>query len=383
MALQQELGLPVNRQVPVLAMITRLVEAKGLDLVTFIMDEMMQEDVQFVVVGTGDRRYEQALQDLARRYPDKVSVQIRFSEELAHKVYAGADLFLMPSRYEACGLSQMIAMKYGTVPVVREVGGLKDSVTNFEKYVGTGNGLTFTNFNAHELLVTVKRGLSYFEEEPVWEKLVRNAFRADNSWDRSAAAYAALYQKITGSRSAGAAGAAGVADAAGAAGAKVADTAGGAGGRPCPHPGTPGHALDTVTDAVRQVIETTAREADARAQATARKTRTAKAVGTTKAAGTADAGNGIPEKAAPKARKTRAPRKQAAAKTEPTKARTGTAGTGTGKAPKAGAKKATGRKTAATTATTAATATTEPSPKPRRRKRTEKPAEPAAPTPQP
>ncbi len=195
-ALQKELGLPVTRRVPVFAMITRLVEAKGLDLVTYIMDEMMQEDIQFVVVGTGDRPYEEALQSLDNRYPDKVSVNIRFSEELAHKVYAAADFFLMPSRYEACGISQMIAMKYGAVPVVREVGGLRDSVTNYNKFSGKGNGLVFSNFNAHELLFTVKRAISYFEEETVWEKLVLNAMHTDHSWTRSAIEYKKIYEKV-------------------------------------------------------------------------------------------------------------------------------------------------------------------------------------------
>jgi starch synthase len=195
-ALQKELGLPQDRRKPMFAMISRLVEAKGLDLVTFIMDELMQEDVQFVVVGTGDQKYEQALQALDNRYPDKVSVNIRFSEELAHKVYAAADMFLMPSRYEACGLSQMIAMKYGTVPVVRDIGGLKDTVQNYDKFSGEGNGLKFTNFNAHELLFTAKKGLGFYEEDQLWEKLVKNAMTTDNSWKKSAKAYEELYETI-------------------------------------------------------------------------------------------------------------------------------------------------------------------------------------------
>lgn len=195
-ALQKELGLKVNREIPVLALISRLVEAKGLDLLIHIMDELMQEDVQLVVVGTGDEEYAAALRQLDRRHPDRVSVNILFDEGLARRVYAGADLFLMPSRYEACGLSQMIAMRYGTVPVVRETGGLKDSVKNFDKFKAQdGNGLSFMNFNAHELLFTIKRGLSYYAEKPVWEKLVLNSMRTDNGWDRAAKEYAALYAK--------------------------------------------------------------------------------------------------------------------------------------------------------------------------------------------
>ena len=196
-ALQKELGLPVKRDLPLVAMITRLVEAKGLDLVLRIMDELLQEEIQLVVIGTGDESYVKALQALARRNPDRVSVNILFDEALARRVYAGADLFLMPSRYEACGLSQMIAMRYGTIPVVRETGGLKDSVANFEKCTNqSGNGLSFFNFNAHELLFAVKRGLSYYADKPVWNKLVANAMYSDNGWEKSAQAYVSLYKKV-------------------------------------------------------------------------------------------------------------------------------------------------------------------------------------------
>ena len=175
-----------------------LVEAKGLDLVMHIMDELMEEQVQLVVVGTGDEEYANALRELAWQHPGSVSVNILFNEGLARRVYAGADMFIMPSRYEACGLSQMIAMRYGTVPVVRETGGLKDSVINFDKYnTPEGNGFSFANFNAHELLFTIKRGLTCFAEKPLWEKIVYNAMHSDNSWNRSAQAYADLYAKVT------------------------------------------------------------------------------------------------------------------------------------------------------------------------------------------
>ena len=198
-ALQRELGLTVNREIPVLGMITRLVEAKGLDLVMHIMDELMEEQVQLVVVGTGDEEYANALRELAWRHPGSVSVNILFNEGLARRVYAGSDMFIMPSRYEACGLSQMIAMRYGTVPVVRETGGLKDSVINFDKYnTPEGNGFSFANFNAHELLFTIKRGLTCYAAKPLWEKVVYNAMHSDNSWNRSAQAYADLYAHIAG-----------------------------------------------------------------------------------------------------------------------------------------------------------------------------------------
>ena len=198
-ALQRELGLTVNREIPVVGMITRLVEAKGLDLVMHIMDELMEEQVQLVVVGTGDEEYADALRELAWRHPGSVSVNILFNEGLARRVYAGSDMFIMPSRYEACGLSQMIAMRYGTVPVVRETGGLKDSVINFDKYnTPEGNGFSFANFNAHELLFTIKRGLTCYAAKPLWEKVVYNAMHSDNSWNRSAQAYADLYAHIAG-----------------------------------------------------------------------------------------------------------------------------------------------------------------------------------------
>lgn len=195
-ALQRELGLPVNRNIPVVAMVSRLVEDKGLDLVTRIMDELMEEDIQLIVVGTGDWAYEDAFRNLAQRYPTKVSANILFNEGLAHKVYAAADIFVMPSRYEPCGLSQLIALKYGAVPVVRETGGLKDTVIPFDKYTNEGNGLTFMNFNAHELLFTVKRALGYYADPVVWEHLVRNAMESDYGWKRSAQAYADLYAKV-------------------------------------------------------------------------------------------------------------------------------------------------------------------------------------------
>ena len=195
-ALRTELGLPIKRGIPMIAMVSRLVEDKGLDLVTRIMDELVEDDVQLVIVGTGDWKYEEAFRELARRYPTKVSVNILFDEALAHRVYAAADIFLMPSRYEPCGLSQLIALKYGAVPIVRQTGGLNDTIIPFDKYTNTGNGLTFPNFNAHELLFTVKKGLSYYEDAALWDHIVKNAMESDYSWDRSAQAYMNIYKQI-------------------------------------------------------------------------------------------------------------------------------------------------------------------------------------------
>ena len=196
--LQEELGLPVNKNIPLIAMVTRLVEDKGLSLVTRIMDEITQENIQFVVVGTGDEAIEEALNNWEARNPNKVSINLLFSEELAHKVYAGADIFVMPSRFEACGLSQLIALKYGTIPVVRETGGLKDTVIPYNKYTGEGNGLGFLNFNAHELLYSIKSALSFYEDLAQWSQIVTNAMNSNYSWDKSAQVYGKIYAQVLG-----------------------------------------------------------------------------------------------------------------------------------------------------------------------------------------
>ena len=195
-ALRAELGLRIKRGVPLIAMVTRLVEDKGLDLVMRIMDELVDDEVQLVLVGTGDAGYEDAFRELASRHPNKVSANIMFNEALAHKVYAASDMFLMPSRYEPCGLSQLIALRYGSIPIVRETGGLKDTVQPFDKYSKQGNGLTFPNFNAHELLFTTKRALGYYEDDSLWDQLVRNAMTSDYSWNQSADAYISLYESV-------------------------------------------------------------------------------------------------------------------------------------------------------------------------------------------
>lgn len=194
-ALRRELGLPVRRGVPMFAIVSRLVEDKGMDLITYIMDELVEDQVQLVIVGTGDTKYEEAFQQLAGRHPSKVSANILFDEGLAHRVYAAADIFLMPSRYEPCGLSQLIALRYGTIPIVRETGGLKDTVIPYDKYTNSGNGLTFPDFNAHELLFTAKKALGYYEDTALWSNIVRKAMACDYSWKKSALAYIDLYKK--------------------------------------------------------------------------------------------------------------------------------------------------------------------------------------------
>ena len=196
--LQRDLGLPENRRTPMVSMITRLVANKGLDLVIRILDEILQhENVQFVLLGTGDRGYEDWFKELAWRYPNKVSINIRFSNELAQRIYAASDIFLMPSMFEPCGLGQLIAMRYGTIPVVRETGGLKDTVVQFDRSdVDKGNGFLFYEYNAHEMMYALKRALAAYGNLREWRQLIFTAMHSDFSWKRSAKEYETLYERL-------------------------------------------------------------------------------------------------------------------------------------------------------------------------------------------
>ncbi|MBS3976102.1 MAG: glycogen synthase GlgA [Syntrophomonadaceae bacterium] len=195
--LQSLLGLPVARGVPLLGIVSRLVEQKGWDLLAPVLNEILALDLQIAVLGTGEKKYEEMFNYFAASYPQKLAARFTFNEELAHQIYAGADLFLMPSRFEPCGLSQMIAMRYGTVPLVRETGGLKDTVIPYNQYTGEGNGFSFANYNAHELLFTVQRAVKiYREEKAAWKGLVQNALQADFSQEKSAQKYLAVYQQL-------------------------------------------------------------------------------------------------------------------------------------------------------------------------------------------
>ena len=197
--LQNLLGLPVNRATPMIAIVSRLVEAKGIDLIVRIMDELLQrEDIQLVVLGTGEKRYEDWFRGLAWRFPKKVSTNIYFSNQLAQRIYAAADIFLMPSNYEPCGIGQLIAMRYGAVPVVRATGGLKDTVQQYDKYTAKGNGFVFENYNAHEMMFALKRAIAAYDNYEIWRKIQDNAVNSDYSWSNSAKEYKALYEKLTG-----------------------------------------------------------------------------------------------------------------------------------------------------------------------------------------
>lgn len=195
--LQQELGLEARDDRPLMVMVTRLTRQKGMDLVTYALDRILSGGVQVAVLGTGDTEYENALRYFEGKYPGTMAVRIQFDPALSQRMYAGADLFLMPSLFEPCGLSQMIAMRYGTLPIVRETGGLKDTVIPYNQYTGEGTGFSFTHFNGDEMADAVFRAVHLFwDNRDAFNGLVENAMKADFSWKRSADAYITLYHNL-------------------------------------------------------------------------------------------------------------------------------------------------------------------------------------------
>lgn len=198
LALQQELQLPEDTDVMMLAMVSRLTDQKGMDLIAYIMDELLAHArIQLVVLGTGQDQYVQMLHYFADKYPDKLSANICYSEQLAHRIYASADALLMPSLFEPCGLSQLMGYCYGTLPIVRETGGLKDTVQPYNEYENTGTGFSFANFNAHEMLHTIQYALKvYYEKREQWNEMARRDMRLDYSWKKSACEYERLYDKL-------------------------------------------------------------------------------------------------------------------------------------------------------------------------------------------
>ncbi len=198
-ALQRELELENVAQAPVVGLVTRLTSQKGLDLVERVLSEMMGFGIQLVVLGKGDGRYTDLFSWAETRWPGRVAARFGMDPALAHRIYAGADLFLMPSQFEPCGLSQMIALRYGTVPLVRETGGLRDTVLSYNEYTGAGNGFTFFNYNAHDMLYTLGRAVSCMRTKPeVWQTLMRRGMEGDYSWARSSAEYLELYRAVLG-----------------------------------------------------------------------------------------------------------------------------------------------------------------------------------------
>lgn len=193
--LQQLVNLPVADK-PLIGMVSRLTNQKGLDLVMEVIEEILSMDIQMIILGTGDWKYETALKEIARRYSGKLSVIINFSGDIAGKIYAGSDMFLMPSRFEPCGLSQLIAMRYGSVPIVRETGGLKDTVEPFNPVEKTGRGFTFKTYNAYDMLDAVHRAVGTYRNKEEWKACMANAMKGDYSWKASAKQYINLYKGI-------------------------------------------------------------------------------------------------------------------------------------------------------------------------------------------
>jgi len=196
-ALQEKLGLEVNPDIPMIGMVGRLSNQKGLDLVDRIIAELMEENVQLVVLGQGESRYVNLFSWAEGQYRGKVAARFAMDNNLAHEIYGGCDMFLMPSQFEPCGLSQMIALRYGTVPIVRETGGLRDTVLSYNKYTGDGNGFTFFNYNAHDMLNTIRRAIRYYwNDKGVWNLLRERGMKGDYSWDNSAKKYLDLYTSM-------------------------------------------------------------------------------------------------------------------------------------------------------------------------------------------
>ncbi len=193
-ALLQELGLNSGENLPLIGMVTRLVAHKGLDLVQHVFEDLIRSGFQVVILGSGEYVYEQFFQEMRYRYPDKVSVTLGFIPQLAKKIYAGADMFLMPSMSEPCGLAQMISLRYGTIPIVRETGGLKDSIQ--DSTLGQGNGFTFVTYNAYVMLDAVQRAKRVYDQPQNWTQLVQYAMHCDFGWDQSAQEYIQIYQDL-------------------------------------------------------------------------------------------------------------------------------------------------------------------------------------------
>jgi starch synthase len=199
LAFQKELSLPEDKDVLLLGMVSRMTDQKGFDLINYILDELLStEQIQFVTVGTGEQRYVDSLNYFQAKFPDKMHVYIGYSEEMAHKVYGSCDAFLMPSLFEPCGLSQLMSLRYGTVPIVRETGGLRDTVIPYNEYDHTGTGFSFTAYNAHDMLHVIRYALDvYKNNRKEWNALAVRGMKEDFSWTASARKYEQLYDGLT------------------------------------------------------------------------------------------------------------------------------------------------------------------------------------------
>lgn len=194
------MGLNVGERIPMIGMVTRLVKQKGIDLILTKLEENIKKGVQVVILGMGDKHYEDMLYELNTRFPGELSVNIMFADRLAHKIYAASDIFLMPSLFEPCGLGQMIASKYGSIPIVRETGGLKDTVIPYNEFTSEGTGFSFKNYNPDELSEIISYALKFYNDKEAWERIMINAMKSDNSWQKSTIEYKKLYEMIMGEK---------------------------------------------------------------------------------------------------------------------------------------------------------------------------------------
>jgi starch synthase len=199
--LQREAGLPQRPDVPLIGAISRLADQKGFDLIDLIIEPLLRNhEVQVIVAGTGDQRYHDRFRELRARFPEQLAVFLTFNAPLAQKIYAGADMFLMPSRFEPCGLGQMIALRYGALPVVRATGGLADTVRDYDPATGAGNGFTFQAYDSMALFAAIVRALETYRHRSTWQQLMARAMSADHSWTTSARRYAELYRRAVALR---------------------------------------------------------------------------------------------------------------------------------------------------------------------------------------
>lgn len=195
-ALAKEAGFPFDAKVPVIGMISRLTDQKGFDLIAAAIDDLLRLDVQIVILGTGDPRYHKMLEKMAKAHPKQVALFLRFDDQLAHLIEAGSDMFLMPSRYEPCGLNQMYSLKYGTVPIVRKTGGLADTIVDADADPNGGNGFVFIAYEAGAMVDAVARAVNAFKDDKAWQKLIKRCMKQDFSWQAAADKYVKLYLKL-------------------------------------------------------------------------------------------------------------------------------------------------------------------------------------------
>lgn len=195
-ALQREGGLKEDVNAPLIGIISRLADQKGLDIISQIIEPLLDMEVQLILLGTGDEKYHILFERMKRKHPKKASIHLKFDAVLAKKIYAGSDMFLMPSRYEPCGLGQLISLRYGTIPIVRKTGGLADTIIEYNPKTGEGNGFVFERYDADELFGTIRRAVDLYKDKGTWRKLVLKAMKCDFSWEGSAKKYIELYKKI-------------------------------------------------------------------------------------------------------------------------------------------------------------------------------------------